>query len=778
MSETSLPNPSAGQKPPGFPSDYQIWTMEGFAGLNTKPPRPGIEDKETSWCDGWMPIGPNQLRTLYDVGTAVYTASGARITWCQSGNIGNTFYIVALLSNGSVIAIPNATGSAVTILAAGTILSPSYYMGFSQWGSQYLIFAKDQDNGYWLWDGTNTYTAGTVGPVVTLTGSGLNFTSTPTVFPYGGSGSGDSYSVTLDNTSISQVLVTNPGSGFQIGDVRGLQFSSSVSRTAIAVADLSAAHSNGCVVSITVNNGGAGFGTVPTLLIDPPPAGGNQAYAHVSSIAGGTITGITIDAPGFGYTSIPNVTISGGTPGAGYIAPTLTVNIANGVLHLINMLDHGLGYTEAPTVVIMGDSTGTQAVANFANGMVQNITVTNFGTGGYTKATIILEGGGNNVASGYVQIMPFGVSGTTVETFQTRAWVSNGSASATFPPLSRTIFSAPGSPVDFGDGGGAFSSSDSFTKVGYFSLKQSNGFLYFIADSSVNYASGVTTSGTPATTTFSFQNVDPNLGSRWPNSVQVFNRNILFANRQGIYISYGGAVTKISDPLDGFYNSVPNPASVINPSAAVANIFGIQVFMLLMPVIDQYTSQQVNKLLMWDGKKWWTSQQGVKLTQVFTQEINSVMTAYGTDGTSIYPLFQTPSNNFNKVVQSKLWSKPHYIYRKTAMALQGIVYFYQAATGYVPADEGDLIVNIDNEFPTGSTSAMVDLPLDQMHWSSGVANPLLWDIVWFVPGLVVFGPNSAGPQAGRLIGLTAQTTSPDCAIVSLSVTGQAREART
>ena len=37
----------------------------------------------------------------------------------------------------------------------------------------------------------------------------------------------------------------------------------------------------------------------------------------------------------------------------------------------------------------------------------------------------------------------------------------------------------------------------------------------------------------------------------------VFGRNIVFANSFGAHISYGAAVTKISEELDGVYNTVP-----------------------------------------------------------------------------------------------------------------------------------------------------------------------------------------------------------------------------
>ena len=64
-------------------------------------------------------------------------------------------------------------------------------------------------------------------------------------------------------------------------------------------------------------------------------------------------------------------------------------------------------------------------------------------------------------------------------------------------------YTGPGLVADFSTavGGGNFTSSDSFLKIGFSRLVQSNGFLYLFGDSSINYISGVQTSGVTPTTT-------------------------------------------------------------------------------------------------------------------------------------------------------------------------------------------------------------------------------------------------------------------------------------
>ena len=355
-------------------------------------------------------------------------------------------------------------------------------------------------------------------------------------------------------------------------------------------------------------------------------------------------------------------------------------------------------------------------------------------------------------------VLPTGIQGTAVQTYQGRVWVANGAT---------VTFSAPGSFKDFatGDGGGSFTSTDSFLRVGYTQLIQTNGFLYLIGDSSINYLSGVQTAGSPPTTTFTNQNADPEVGTPWPATVDVYGRDIVFANAFGAHVSYGAAVTKISEPLDGIYNTVPNFGN-ITPSAAKAIIFGKKVWMLLLPIIDPISGQQVNKLLMWNGKIWWAASQDVPLVYVQHQEINSVITAYGTDGHALYQLFAQPSTAFTKIAQTKLWDKPgDYRFNKTPNRFWSILQYY------VPSSP-NLTISIDNELSADANLYTVTSPIEMdwttlsgaaMNWTTNGVTPMLWQAAGI--GFGVTGPLAVGQQ-GVLTGFTATTNCADMAIIS------------
>jgi hypothetical protein len=192
--------------------------------------------------------------------------------------------------------------------------------------------------------------------------------------------------------------------------------------------------------------------------------------------------------------------------------------------------------------------------------------------------------------------------------------------------------------------------------------------------------------------------------------------------------------------------------------------------MLLLPVVDQYTGLLTTKLLMYDGKRWWTSQQDQPLTFIASQEINSVLTAWGTDGTTIFPLFQQPSQGFQKVIQSKLFSGPGYFTTKTATRLTGVIRTYSI--------DQPITITIDNELANGTLNAATSLTptrtvnvfnqsgtLILTKNGSNVTIPVVGE------GLVVFGPYPVA-QEGRMIGMTMVTSASDMALLSLNVAAQ------
>jgi len=435
--------------------------------------------------------------------------------------------------------------------------------------------------------------------------------------------------------------------------------------------------------------------------------------------------------------------------GAGTLAPTITVTAG------------GSGYSSAPTVSASGGSgSGATFTATVSAGAVVSIKVNNPGSGYVAGDTITIgfSGGGGSGATATGYIMPFGLSGTAIEVFNSHVWIFNNATG---------VLSEPGVVDNFATagGGGAFSSTDSLLKVAYTAARQANGYLYPYGDSSVSVISNVQTSGSPASTTFNLNNTEPQHGTPWRDSVQAFGRALFYANPTGIYAMYGGTAEKISEKFDGVFASASLPLTgLVLPSAAVSTIYSLTVYLLLLTITDPFTGQTRPAMLAWDGRHAFMLSQSKTLTYIATQTTYSQPQAWGTDGTSLYKLFAQASTGLTKKLQTKLYDVGNFMENKQALWF-GSHIVDNSGGGYT----------ITDEFDTENTSSILTLqggtPFTWVNnsgqtftWQNNSAQAFTWGTAGV--GLVNMGIMSV---AGRLIGLVETSTSLDFTIVAYGI---------
>ena len=414
-----------------------------------------------------------------------------------------------------------------------------------------------------------TATAVITNGVVTLINvinPGMGYMTAPDVTLAGG-GSGATATATIRNGQIYEVNIVNPGANYTsapavtiTGDGTGAQAVASLVPSGVA--------------SITVVNGGTGFTSVPLLQILGGGGAGAVGIAHLTPTS---VQAINLTAGGSGYTSAPTVSFIGGgpnpgpgpwpgpgpspSPGSGAAA---TAVLAGDAVGYVTITNGGSGYVDPLQVVFTGGGgAGAGGTVVFAPTSIGSASVSNTGQY-YTNApSVLVESGANNSAYATILLMPFGVSGSCLETFNSRAWIGNPAPSpfSILPPGGNFQFSAAGGFTDFAtpDGGGLFVNSDRFLLTQYVGIRQSNGYLYFFGDGSVSVVSNVQTTGTPAVTTFTYQNVDPQIGLSWRDSLNDYGRANVFGNTTGIYGLYGGNVTKISGKLDRLFVNASFP---------------------------------------------------------------------------------------------------------------------------------------------------------------------------------------------------------------------------
>lgn len=651
--------------------DKKYFTVQKAGGINTRDPRQSISDEQFSWLENIHPVGDGNFRALYSNGTALYTTSNPRtIVYFYPFNLGSTNYIAVFLDDGTAVAV-NADTAAVTTIssAAGTFYPGDPTLGTplpqcAQYGNTYLVIvATSSQDAYWLWDGTLLYGPGTLAPVVTMTANGSGYATAPSVSITGGRGSGATAVASLDaGGAVASVAITNPGSGYQLGDSPTVTFGPG-----------NAAGSGGVLVAVLAHQTG---GSGASVTVHWQVAGSNQGNTVF------TVSSVTVNSGGTGYSKVTKVTARGNiTFGSAKLTPV----IVGGVIQSVTVVNGGTYYTTNST----GDVTDTGyyfvtsvTISNGGSlyGPNTSIAVTSGGTpqsqavitpvvvAGAISSTNIVDGGVylsntpptltvNDTASNAtatVTIMPFGVGGTCVEIYQSRVWVGRGGV---------IVFSAAGLVSDFdpADGAGAFPSTDSFLRREFTVLKQQGSFLYLFADSSINVISNVQESGSPTLVTFNNQNVDPQIGTPWHNSVLELDGKLIFANTIGVFSLSGGHVQKVSDDLDGIfqnaYTTLLNDNAPTQPTCAVMTLHNEPVYMLVIPVKGPLdVGDNRTGLVMWNGQRWWVGSQDQVFTQVAMQELNSVIQAWGNTTTTIRKMFNTPSGTLTKLWQSKLWA--------------------------------------------------------------------------------------------------------------------------
>ncbi|HWR66422.1 MAG TPA: multicopper oxidase domain-containing protein [Bellilinea sp.] len=237
----------------------------------------------------------------------------------------------------------------------------------------------------------------------------------------GGGGTGATAQATVDPQTgvITAITVTSPGSGYTsapLVSITGL----GIDGAATAVVDYS-----GVVTAITVDVAGGGY-TAPVATISgggattdataivyggvdavavtdpglgytfptvefglPDGPGGLQATGHADMDANGSITAVTVDSAGSGYSVAPVVTIHNGTvdtpdpflPGGFAAVASSTLAVQSVALDTF-----GSGYTSAPSVLIadsLGAGNGALATAiiTTSGGSVTSISIDNPGSG-------------------------------------------------------------------------------------------------------------------------------------------------------------------------------------------------------------------------------------------------------------------------------------------------------------------------------------------------------------------------------------------------------------
>lgn len=390
--------------------------------------------------------------------------------------------------------------------------------------------------------------------------------------------------------------------------------------------------------------------------------------------------------------------------------------------------------------------TGTDIPANtyVVSTTVNTITISQAATGSHNGITFTVQ-----------WQMPLGIKGTAAEIFLSRVWVLNGN---------KFSWTAPSNGADFStaDGGGSTTSSDSFLRTAFVNAKQSNGFLYLLGDGSINVISNVQTSGSPLTTTFNNQNVDPQTGLGWRDAIAPFGRALCFANPSGVYALFGGAATKISDKIDKLFEKAN--FSALTPTMFATTIFGVVFVGITLNTLDPTTNTQRNIVALWNGSKWFIASQQFIVKFGVTLEQNGHPVAHANNDTKVFNLFAVASSTLQKKAQSKLWPGKSPLIKKTTQDVYAESVDI-AGAGVILNGTLDSDTNAAVSFALTSNINFVNSQSQLITFTNSPnGDPL--QFVSSPPGV----QGTQANQAGTRLGITLTSTSSDFALLGMGET--------
>jgi len=505
----------------------------------------------------------------------------------------------------------------------------------------------------------------------------------------------------------------------------------------------------GAVGVIAVTNPGSGYTTAPNVVISgPDQVGGVQANATAALVSGGSTVGsVSLVVGGTGYTNAANLTVTlsgGGGTGATAIAGIET--FATGTV-TVNVIDGGAGYTNpANTVVSITGGGGTNAAgtAVISGGTVTQVVMTNPGTGYTNTANLVvsISGGGATTAaklSGVVNNQ----TNNAIATFSGRVWVASG----------RTVtYSAAGQYSDFTSvSAGAVTLTDSTLHGNIVQLLSANNFLYIFGDDSINVFSDVVVN-TSGITLFTNTNVSASVGSKRPNAIFPYFRSVLFMNDYGVYALVGSTTSKISDALDGMIGNIDFSSPVYAGQVLVNDILCAAFNFRYYDAVFTKSYRYIQAVFF--EKKWFITSQGNNLNYITYVPVGGKLTLFGTQNNQLYKLYANSTSSISTIVQTALMPMGDPIRTKQALKI-GV----EATAGANSAITMNTTVdNENNSSPAYTLSSLVS-------WQNNYLNTVAWsnssgaNIGWGTTGYNLYKTDAS--QYGKYLGITVTSNNPN-----------------
>jgi hypothetical protein len=422
-----------------------------------------------------------------------------------------------------------------------------------------------------------------------------------------------------------------------------------------------------------------------------------------------------------------------------------------GVSPHIIVTDGGSGYTTAPQVTITGGSgSGATAFAIISGGSVISVTLSTAGTGYLPSDSLtVVFGGPGTSAAATVIVWPL-ISGTTVAVFSGRVWTGNG-----------RVLSFTGTEgyddTNPANAAGSTTISDNDLSHAITAVRNLDNYLFIFGDSSVRQIGSISVSS--GVTLFTPLTLTSDVGCPFPQTIQSYNRLVLFAAKTGVYAIFGASVEKVSDDLDGIFRLID---FTLVPSAALNDIRNIHCYLLLVRYLDPVVGAR-SIIVAFQEKKWFVISQGSGLQAITSAPLNSTkqIETFGSSGADITQLLQDPTTAVAVTLQTALTPHGNYVQAKSPITA-GVS---QQVAGVV-----NLTMQIDTE------NGSIQYPLSgapAVTWINNSGGTVTWinnsggTVTWAGAGNVF--PYTSVNGYGKFVGATVTATVSNYALNAVAV---------
>ena len=501
----------------------------------------------------------------------------------------------------------------------------------------------------------------------------------------------------------------------------------------------------GSVGIIAVTNGGSGYTNVPTVTISAPnDTNGTQANA-VATVLSGVVQTVSLNDGGSGYyaNSVPTVTIAGGG-GSGATAIAGVITFATGTASAV-VVSGGTGYTNAANTVITfsgGGGTGAAGTAVLKGGQILEVIITNPGSGYTNAANLVVTASGGGGTGAVLKGIVNSDSNVGIASFSGRVWIAAG----------RTIYySAVNSYTDFTSvSAGSFVLTDETLHGNIQQILSANNFLYIFGDDSINVISNVNVN-TNGITLFTNTNVSASVGSKRPYAIFPYFRSVLFLNDYGVYALVGSTTSKLSDPLDGIFPNIDFTYPIYAGQVLINNILCAAFNIRYYDAVFTQSYRYIQAVFF--EKKWFLTSQGNNLAYITSIPLGGKITLFGTDGTTLYQLYQSTSAAITSRIQTALLPMGDPIRTKQALKM-GIEATATNASSITMSATIDSESGSSPPYILTSLVTWINNNLQTVAWTNNSSATIGWGQI----GYALYKTDAS--QYGKYLGITVTSSNP------------------